>query len=415
MEKEKLTLTHQGAESLRDFARALPIATEDIKVSTEKLYNIFKSLSEDLGEHKDDFEKLLLHIDKLQTETTEAINQLVPKMLKTADKIDEYVSFDPTNATSFEKDSTISYTPPYASRYSTPSYHLSRASYSMSDVAKFLGKNVSDLYDSTTGNKQNKLYHEFSDSIKHPQTRELLEATNGYYVSNGQGQMECVYAEFQDKNGNTYCYTKYNGKSILSQMREDGIFDSESVDGLVSDAVKLSKNTPWNEIKGPHSFGFDLRMSNPNYRSGERKWKRNCQRCVPAFEMRRRGFDVQAKPRPSDFLNSDYLAKHPYSVWQNPNILKTEGNGKIDIETKFKEWGDGARAQIVVYWNNFKGGHTFIATQTDGVVRYYDPQTEDYDVSRYFNSVAIGETTFCRIDNLEPSSRIKDCCQERKI
>lgn len=38
-----------------------------------------------------------------------------------------------------------------------------------------------------------------------------------------------------------------------------------------------------------------LAGSNPHYREG-REWQQNCQRCIYAYEMQRRGYDVEALP-----------------------------------------------------------------------------------------------------------------------
>ena len=135
----------------------------------------------------------------------------------------------------------------------------------------------------------------------------------------------------------------------------------------------------------------------------------NCQRCVPTYEMDRRGYDVTSLPCESD---ADYLSYHPYDVWENPDIKTTSGSGLEDIQNSMKEFGDGSRAQVCVNWDGTDGGHTFVAEQIDGKTHFYDPQTGDMDVSGYFDRVAPGETTFCRIDNLQPSSRILDCCKE---
>ena len=41
-----------------------------------------------------------------------------------------------------------------------------------------------------------------------------------------------------------------------------------------------------------------VKGANPNYHSSH-DYKINCQRCVQAYELRRRGYDVVAKPKPS--------------------------------------------------------------------------------------------------------------------
>ena len=77
-------------------------------------------------------------------------------------------------------------------------------------------------------------------------------------------------------------------------------------------------------------------------------------------------------------------------------------------------WGDGARAQIVVIWDDGFGvnGHTFVAEQRDGHTYYYDPQTDTEDAASYFEDVIHGRTRFCRIDNLNTSNYINDCYEQ---
>ena len=163
----------------------------------------------------------------------------------------------------------------------------------------------------------------------------------------------------------------------------------------------------WNEIPPDISFKESLDATNPNFEFGD-EWQDNCQRCVPTYEMRARGYDVTAQPC-TDW--DDYLSYHPYDVWENPDVIGTSGSGLSDIQSAMNNWGDGARAQICVQWEYGDGGHTFMAEQRNGKTYFFDPQTGDTDVSWYFNEVHPGSTSFCRIDQLMPSKRILDCCK----
>ena len=231
MSNIKLTLTHEGAEALREFARALPVATENIQLSTEKLYAIYQSVVEDLGIHKQEFENLLFHIKKMQLNSTYAIAMLVPNMNKTADRIDDYVAFDPTSMVSLSERPRVDYFSHTSSSLASASY-INRNSYTPEEIAQSLGvysRELSVAYSKDSS----KIYHELSDHIFHPKTGEKLKAVKGYYISKGNGQEECVYAEFVDDKGVYFSYTKCMGDSVLSQMRKDGIFE-DKLDGSVS-------------------------------------------------------------------------------------------------------------------------------------------------------------------------------------
>lgn len=168
-------------------------------------------------------------------------------------------------------------------------------------------------------------------------------------------------------------------------------------------------NYPWSKIRSEHTSLEDVRSVNPNYSSGP-QYQYNCQRCVPAYEMRRRGYDVQAQPVPNRRANND-LSYDPFAVWKNPVVRTTQGSGYSEVEKAMEEFGDNSRVQIVFYYNSYPGGHTFIAERENGVTHYLDPQT-GRDASHYFSYVRPGSLRFCRIDNLEPNSRILECCQE---
>ena len=213
-------------------------------------------------------------------------------------------------------------------------------------------------------------------------------------------------------------------KNLLNNLnleQENHMLNRPDADDLVTKRLELQKpavrpkeidvpkrddlNVKEFDEKYLEKLKVDLKECNPNYNLG-REWKINCQRCVPTFEMRRRGYDVTTKPRGNGL---DYLAYNPFGVWKNPEVITADGNGKRDIENKMAQWGDGARAQVVVMWKGAPMGHTFFAEQVNGKTRFYDPQNGSMDVTDYFNRVAPGSVRFCRVDNLEPSDKMKDC------
>lgn len=149
--------------------------------------------------------------------------------------------------------------------------------------------------------------------------------------------------------------------------------------------------------------------TNPNYNSEEvNQWYINCQRCVPTYEMLRRGLDVTALPCDGGY---DYLASHPFSVWENANVISCIGQGKSEIEAAMNSWGDGARAQITVMWTR-TSGHTFLAEQRGGRTYFIDPQSGNENYLDWIDSAIPGMTQFCRIDNLDTSPFINHCYRE---
>ncbi len=171
---------------------------------------------------------------------------------------------------------------------------------------------------------------------------------------------------------------------------------------------KFAKIGDWPKAEDGMEIGDALSDANPNYDEGE-EWTVNCQRCVPTYEMRRRGFDVSALPCTDD---ADYLSYEPFDVWEDPEIISCTDDDENVILDEMSQWEDGARAQIVVRWAGGAGGHTFIAEKMNGEIRFVDPQTGDMECSDYFDEIEPGTTEFCRIDNLQPSEHILECCKE---
>lgn len=157
----------------------------------------------------------------------------------------------------------------------------------------------------------------------------------------------------------------------------------------------------------------DLNVVNPNYQTGEYKWRNNCQRCVSAYEMRRRGYDVTAKPLPGK-LEADYLAQWFEHAWNN---AKREwclsGSGKKQVEEHMELWGDGARAVVGVGFTSDRG-HVFFAERINGKTMFIDPQNASADCAEYFKMALKGRTHVTRVDNLTPSEHIIDCCEDRR-
>lgn len=156
----------------------------------------------------------------------------------------------------------------------------------------------------------------------------------------------------------------------------------------------------------------EAQKTNPDFSGGTYEYTNNCQRCVPAWEMRVRGFDVTAQPC-KPLGENDSLQTSPFSMWNfnafdadNSKRVQAdrEGNGKEKIVEFLTESGDGSRVQIVVYWEyDPMKGHVFSATNNAGKILFVDPQSglSGKAVEEYFDRVALGETRWLRIDTLE--------------
>lgn len=166
----------------------------------------------------------------------------------------------------------------------------------------------------------------------------------------------------------------------------------------------------------------DARATNPNFDCDSIEWGQNCQRCVPTYELRRRGYDVQVKPRPTEIISriffpdekiariDDHLSHHPFDVWIPPESIRCS-DGQLSIEKKMSEWGDGSRAEVMVLWEGEHGqGHVFVAEQINGQTHFIDPQSGKDGVASYFDLCDSNNIYICRTDNKDLSAYITECC-----
>lgn len=165
----------------------------------------------------------------------------------------------------------------------------------------------------------------------------------------------------------------------------------------------------------PHDIASDLRDTNPNYSKGG-FYKSNCGYCAVTYELRRRGFDVEA--RPSDYLKANVIlgmfngfthlgyASETYKSFSKADIIS-------DIIQEAKKWGDGARGIVKVQWPESDLGHFFSIEVEKGKVRFLNPQ-DGGSALRFFDSADILKTVFGRTDNLKLTEKMLTACKNKE-
>lgn len=177
-----------------------------------------------------------------------------------------------------------------------------------------------------------------------------------------------------------------------------------------SDRIEAGNN-PWNfdSIQSNNTINDDIGslgkpVCNPLYSTGQWGYTQNCQRCVPAFEFRRRGFDVVAAEMPQ--TNSPVLWGTECFSDNNGNPVSfTLGQTYGQLQDELANAPDGARYSIYVAWRR-GASHVFVAVKEAGKVVYVDPQTGNTDASAYFFRAKPGMFGFFRMDDKQISSDI---------
>lgn len=148
--------------------------------------------------------------------------------------------------------------------------------------------------------------------------------------------------------------------------------------------------------------------TNPHYSPEFEAYKANCQRCVLAYEARRRGYDVTALPTYSGDLlpySRDYL-----KALSNPKTVDT-GKSVRKIQSQMKQYGSGSRAIIRVA--NGHDGHVFIAENIGGKISYVDPQTNERFSKLSLKYVSVSSVT--RIDNQQFTEYARHAFTRQKV
>ena len=146
--------------------------------------------------------------------------------------------------------------------------------------------------------------------------------------------------------------------------------------------------------------------------------KDNCQRCCVAYELRRRGEKVVAKP----FIYGDETKELTLLINifdQVSEKMDLEGNGAVliqNIKRQMEKWGNGSRAMISFTLADRVSGHCFIAEQVNGKTIFLEPQREeqieDLNKSLFEPGRIISQAYLARMDNaLFKEAVIDDCCE----
>jgi hypothetical protein len=91
----KISLNEKSAQAMRDFAEAMPFAINNIVEETQRLIDVYNSVSDQVGPHQQDFETMMKLISQAQADAADAIKALPPKLRYTADKIDAFIATHP--------------------------------------------------------------------------------------------------------------------------------------------------------------------------------------------------------------------------------------------------------------------------------------------------------------------------------
>ena len=158
----------------------------------------------------------------------------------------------------------------------------------------------------------------------------------------------------------------------------------------------------------------DMAACNPKYLKGG-VYKNNCISCALAYDMRRRGYDVESAPIDTTSATNGSLPVQlgfykgekleTYEVPKDPDVAMKQFSNRI------LKYGDDSRGMLRIRWKN-GDGHAAIWEVDDGSVVIRDPQNNTIvDLSDY---VSRAKTFYYfRTDDLEVTNKAFRFVQNR--
>lgn len=170
----------------------------------------------------------------------------------------------------------------------------------------------------------------------------------------------------------------------------------------------------------PQTPAEAMERTNPDRRAVDgmsyEDYTSNCQRCVIAYELNRRGYNVEAEATYENdpYPNGGYW-KTAFQGATTTNVGATTTNKvNTNIKDEMSGWGNGSRAVVSV--QNGRGGHVFNVEYHNGRLSYYDAQTNTrYDPKRVFDHVNRQAVSITRVDNLKIADNVRDLVRKSRV
>ena len=168
----------------------------------------------------------------------------------------------------------------------------------------------------------------------------------------------------------------FTKKNVNPQLTKQGASVVQSkVEDPVEKAIGAKKGEPFSIRDAAYG-------ANPNFGT-DVGYSINCQRCVQTYELRRRGYDVEALPKPTSgntiFWGSEAFTANGQAIFAYEFDMKWS-----DVVKELNAAPDGARYSIYVKWKRQRSAHVYIAEKVGDQVAFVDPQRPQRDANHFY-------------------------------
>lgn len=183
-------------------------------------------------------------------------------------------------------------------------------------------------------------------------------------------------------------------KGIYDKDRDKCVVDKET--GLLLKSREMTQKE-------------DAARVNPQFHNFDKNTKNNCMLCTSAYDLRRRGYEVEAKKASVGYFDNDIKAWYPKAKIEK--IEDSEAKYKYrpmnekmmkQVKNTLISQGDGARGNLMITWANTFSGHSVAYEVTNGALTLVDAQSgkvyKDPDKLLRRCSKSL---TYARLDNVK--------------
>jgi len=172
-------------------------------------------------------------------------------------------------------------------------------------------------------------------------------------------------------------------------------------------------------IEGAWSNQENLEAINPDIWMATEGVTKNCGNCVAAYELRRQGYDVEARLDSSGMSINELADMFDGAKVQSAAQISTTDEPsemRQKIERNILAWGEGARGAIKGNWllkPDEYPGHLFSLEVSNGVVKYADGQIGKENV-KHLENMKPQTVKYVRLDNTKPNYKVLNAVKNRR-
>ena len=236
-----------------------------------------------------------------------------------------------------------------------------------------------------------------------------------------QAKREAEKKAAEDKAKKEYEDSQNAERNGIRKIELDGALDML---GKTNTLFKKYNNLPDLSLKNkPTTLDEDMALVNPNYKTNKEKYDQNCGACSIAYELRRRGYDVEVVDE-DDWHEYGGRVGDLADCFNGAEIVKMDSikekygcTGNVSSVAKYVDkdilsHGEGARGNISFVWTQ-GGGHAIAWEVSNGKVEYRDCQTNQ-KINLYDYAALASDVMYMRTDNLQPTKKCYKFVRDRK-